>query len=82
MDPQTLAAYDSNAAAFAEDWHVQPAPVDLQEVVERFFVRGGNSDGLSVDSTIAYCFAEYIATAEPRSMNITPNQNVVFNNEG
>ncbi len=43
MDPQTLAAYDSNAAAFAEDWHVQPAPVYLQEVVERFFIRGGTS---------------------------------------
>ena len=43
MDRQTLAAYDLNAAAFAEDWHGQPAPVDLQEVVERFFVRGGTS---------------------------------------
>ena len=43
MDRQTRAAYDLNAAAFAEDWHGQPAPVDLQEVVERFFVRGGNS---------------------------------------
>jgi len=32
-----------NAAAFAKDWHEQPAPVDLQEVVERFFVRGGIS---------------------------------------
>ncbi|WP_249165558.1 bifunctional 2-polyprenyl-6-hydroxyphenol methylase/3-demethylubiquinol 3-O-methyltransferase UbiG [Bradyrhizobium sp. AUGA SZCCT0431] len=39
----TLAAYDSDAAAFAKDWHEQPAPVDLHEVVERFFVRGGNS---------------------------------------
>ena len=43
MDHQTLAAYDLDAAAFAKDWHGQPAPVDLQEVVERFFVRGGNS---------------------------------------
>jgi len=43
MDRKTLAAYDSNAAAFAKDWHEQPAPVDLQEVVERFFVRGGVS---------------------------------------
>nr|WP_249133819.1 class I SAM-dependent methyltransferase [Bradyrhizobium sp. AUGA SZCCT0177] len=38
-----MAAYDSDAAAFAKDWHEQPAPVDLHEVVERFFVRGGNS---------------------------------------
>jgi len=43
MDRKTLAAYDSNAAAFAKDWHEQPAPIDLQEVVERFFVRGGTS---------------------------------------
>ena len=43
MDRKTLAAYDCDAAAFAKDWHDQPAPVDLQEIVERFFVRGGNS---------------------------------------
>lgn len=43
MDRKTLAAYDSDAAAFAKDWHDQPAPVDLHEVVERFFVRGGSS---------------------------------------
>jgi hypothetical protein len=30
MDPQTLAAYDANAQAFAHDWHAQPAPADLQ----------------------------------------------------
>ena len=43
MDRKTLAAYDCDAAAYAKDWHDQPAPVDLQEIVERFFVRGGNS---------------------------------------
>ena len=43
MDRQTLAAYDLDAAAYAKDWLGQPAPVDLQEVVERFFVRGGTS---------------------------------------
>ncbi len=43
MDRQTLAAYELDAAAFAKDWLAQPAPVDLQEVVERFFVRGGTS---------------------------------------
>src|SRR5438874_2058762 len=35
MDRQTLAAYDSEAAAFAKDWHEQPAPADLQDVVTR-----------------------------------------------
>ena len=39
MDRKTLAAYDKDAAAFAKDWHEQPAPVDLHEIVERFFVR-------------------------------------------
>jgi 2-polyprenyl-3-methyl-5-hydroxy-6-metoxy-1,4-benzoquinol methylase len=43
MDPKTLAAYDSDAAALAKDWLGQPAPRDLQEIVERFFVRGGIS---------------------------------------
>ena len=41
MDHATLAAYDTDAAAFAKDWHEQPAPVDLQEIVARFFIRGG-----------------------------------------
>ncbi|XIA66971.1 class I SAM-dependent methyltransferase [Bradyrhizobium sp. TZ2] len=50
MDRQTLAAYELNAAAFAEDWHGQPAPVDLQEVVERFFVRGGTSADIGCGS--------------------------------
>lgn len=41
MDRRTLAAYDSDAAAFAKDWHEQPAPRDLQDIVARFFIRGG-----------------------------------------
>ena len=50
MDRKTLAAYDLDAAAFAKDWHDQPAPVDLQEIVERFFVRGGNSADIGCGS--------------------------------
>jgi len=41
VDQQTLAAYDSDAAAFAEDWHTQPAPVDLHDILTRFFRKGG-----------------------------------------
>ena len=41
MDRQTLAAYDHDAAAFAKDWHEQPAPTDLHDIVKRFFVKGG-----------------------------------------
>src|SRR5207302_10060092 len=50
MDRQTLAAYDLDAAACAKDWLGQPAPVDLQEVVERFFVRGGTSADIGCGS--------------------------------
>jgi SAM-dependent methyltransferase len=41
VDRQTLAAYDRDAAAFAKDWHEQPAPSDLHESVKRFFIAGG-----------------------------------------
>ncbi len=41
MDRLTLAAYDHDAAAFAKDWHEQPAPVDLHDIVKRFFIKGG-----------------------------------------
>ena len=41
MDRQTLAAYDKEAAAFAKDWHEQPPPIDLHEIVQRYFVAGG-----------------------------------------
>jgi SAM-dependent methyltransferase len=43
MDRETLAAYDHGAVTFARDWHEQPAPVDLQEIVTRFFIRGGKT---------------------------------------
>jgi SAM-dependent methyltransferase len=41
MDRETLAAYDQDAAAFAKDWHEQPAPGDLHEIIKRFFIAGG-----------------------------------------
>ena len=41
MDRATLTAYDKDAAAFAQDWHEQPAPVDLQDIIRRFFIAGG-----------------------------------------
>jgi len=41
MDRSTLAAYDTDTAAFAKDWHEQPAPVDLEDIVQRFFIKGG-----------------------------------------
>ena len=50
MDRKTLAAYDSDAAAFAKDWHAQPAPRDLQETVERFFIRGGTTADIGCGS--------------------------------
>jgi SAM-dependent methyltransferase len=41
MDRSTLAAYDKDAASFAREWHEQPTPVDLQDIVKRFFIKGG-----------------------------------------
>jgi SAM-dependent methyltransferase len=50
MDRLTRAAYDNDAAAFAKDWHEQPAPVDLQAIVARFFIRGGKSADIGCGS--------------------------------
>jgi SAM-dependent methyltransferase len=44
MDQQTLAAYDLESSAFAQDWHAQPAPSDLHAVVKRFFRPGRTAD--------------------------------------
>jgi SAM-dependent methyltransferase len=41
MDRSTLAAYDKDAASFAREWHEQPAPIDLQDIVRRFFIKNG-----------------------------------------
>jgi SAM-dependent methyltransferase len=50
MDEKTLAAYDQGAAAFAEDWHRQPAPADLHDVVRRFFILGGKTADIGCGS--------------------------------
>jgi SAM-dependent methyltransferase len=50
LDRPTLAAYDSGAAAFAKDWHEQPAPHDLHDILKRFFVRGGTSADIGCGS--------------------------------
>jgi trans-aconitate methyltransferase len=44
MDRKTLSAYDAAAAAFARDWHAQPAPADLHVIVKRFFRPGRSAD--------------------------------------
>jgi SAM-dependent methyltransferase len=44
MDRATLAAYDGAAAAFAKEWHEQPAPSDLHTLVKRFFRAGPTAD--------------------------------------
>jgi SAM-dependent methyltransferase len=50
MDRLTRTAYDKDAAAFARDWHEQPAPVDLHEIVTRFFITGGSSADIGCGS--------------------------------
>ena len=44
MDRLTLAAYDAAAAEFARDWHDQPAPEDLYDLLKRFFGPGPTAD--------------------------------------
>jgi SAM-dependent methyltransferase len=44
MDAATLSAYDTGAAAFAQDWHEQPPPADLHDIVRRFFRPGATAD--------------------------------------
>ncbi|HEX3358518.1 MAG TPA: class I SAM-dependent methyltransferase [Tepidisphaeraceae bacterium] len=44
MDTRTLNAYDQQAHAFAEDWHRQPPPTDLQEIVRQYFRPGITAD--------------------------------------
>jgi SAM-dependent methyltransferase len=44
MDARTLATYDSQAAAFATEWHAQPAPSDMQALLRRFFKPGPTAD--------------------------------------
>jgi 2-polyprenyl-3-methyl-5-hydroxy-6-metoxy-1,4-benzoquinol methylase len=49
VDRKTLAAYDSDPAAFAKDWHDQPDPRDLRSR-RALFVRGGNSADIGCGS--------------------------------
>ena len=44
VDLQTLAAYDADASAFAQDWHAQPPPSDLHAIIKRFFKPGPTAD--------------------------------------
>jgi SAM-dependent methyltransferase len=44
MDDKTLLAYDSYAAMFAQDWHEQPPPTDLHDIVRQFFLPGPTAD--------------------------------------
>jgi SAM-dependent methyltransferase len=44
MDRATLAAYDAAAAAYAKEWDAQPAPIDLHDLVRRFFRPGLTAD--------------------------------------
>lgn len=44
MDRSTLYAYDNNAAVFAQDWHEQPPPSDMQALLLRYFQPGPTAD--------------------------------------
>jgi SAM-dependent methyltransferase len=44
MDLETLQGYDREAAAFAAQWHEQPAPDDLRAALLRWFRPGPTAD--------------------------------------
>ena len=44
MDAGTIAAYDRAAKAFADDWHGQDAPTDMQRLLRRYFAPGPTAD--------------------------------------
>lgn len=44
MDRPTLEAYDRGARAYADDWHEQPPPTDLHDIVRRYFRPGATVD--------------------------------------
>ncbi len=44
MDDKTLAAYDREAAAYAQEWHDQPPPNDMYALLRRFFRPGPTAD--------------------------------------
>lgn len=44
IDDRTVAAYDRDPTSFADDWKAQPAPTDLQGMVQRFFRPGSTAD--------------------------------------
>jgi SAM-dependent methyltransferase len=44
VDDKTLAAYDRAPADYARDWHDQPAPGDLHQLVRRWFGPGRAAD--------------------------------------
>jgi SAM-dependent methyltransferase len=44
MDRPTIEAYDKAARAYADDWHAQPVPADLHDLIHRYFHRGATVD--------------------------------------
>jgi SAM-dependent methyltransferase len=59
MDRKTLGAYEAAAAAFADEWHAQPAPADLHDIIRRFFRPGRTADiGCGSGREVAYLAAK------------------------
>ncbi|MBV9558705.1 MAG: class I SAM-dependent methyltransferase [Pseudolabrys sp.] len=44
MDRNTLEAYDKAARTYADDWHAQPPPLDLQALIGAFFSKSRTAD--------------------------------------
>jgi SAM-dependent methyltransferase len=44
MDPGTVNAYDRSPEGYVSDWESQPTPVDLHQLITRFFQPGPTAD--------------------------------------
>lgn len=43
MDNKTSSAYSSNAKSYSDDWLTQPEPVDMYQVLQKYFSKGGKT---------------------------------------
>ena len=44
MDEATLNAYERDAAGFAKEWNEQPSPLDMYDLLSRYFHPGPTAD--------------------------------------
>ena len=43
MDNKTSSAYSNNAKSYSDDWLTQPEPVDMYQILQKNFSKGGKT---------------------------------------